>query len=75
MSSPSIKIDNKFRAKVINVGMPIRDLKNDKRIISKNIDKIKICVIGGSQGSKSLSEIVPKAIVRLQDKVLSLIHI
>ena len=38
----TLKIDNKFKAKVINVGMPIRDLKNDKRIISKNIDKIKI---------------------------------
>ena len=71
----TLKIENKFRAKVINVGMPVRDLKNDKRIISKNIDKIRICVIGGSQGSKSLSEIVPKAIVQLQDKVSKKIHV
>ena len=71
----TLKIDNEFKIKVINVGMPVREFKNDKKIADKNTNKIKICVIGGSQGSKSLSEIVPKAIVNLQKIVKKKIHV
>ena len=63
------KVDMKYESKVTNVGMPIRNIKFEKKNILKNIDQIRICVIGGSQGSKSLSEIVPKAIINLQSKI------
>ena len=63
------KIDTKYETKVSNVGMPIRNFRHEKKNIHKNINEIRICVIGGSQGSKSLSDTVPKAIVNLQSKI------
>ena len=71
----TLKIDKKFKKNVVTVGMPVRVFKTDKKIRDKYKDKIRICVIGGSQGSKSLSEIVPKAILNLQAKINKKIHV
>ena len=62
------KIEKKYENKVAIVGMPVRDIKLKKNNLLK-LGVIKICVIGGSQGSKLLSEIVPKAVVHLQTKI------
>jgi len=61
-------INNKFIKKTIHVGMPVRLYKNSafiKRPVNKDF---KISVIGGSQGAKSFSNFIPKAIMKLQNE-------
>tara|TARA_Y100000590_G_scaffold426659_1_gene536007 strand:+ start:50 stop:1111 length:1062 start_codon:yes stop_codon:yes gene_type:complete len=61
-------IHKNFQNKTIHVGMPIRLYKSSKPIKQTSNNNFKICVIGGSQGAKSFSNFIPKAIVRLQNE-------
>tara|TARA_B110001454_G_C12720600_1_gene434522 strand:+ start:3851 stop:4927 length:1077 start_codon:yes stop_codon:yes gene_type:complete len=60
-------INLRFLNKVKCIGMPIRaHLNSDKFYKKNNSNVIRICILGGSQGSKSLSEVVPKSIIKLR---------
>ena len=62
------KIKNRYKNKVIMTGLPLRD-KVVKAIKKTNAKKdnefLKIMVIGGSQGAKLFSDIVPRTILAL----------
>ena len=58
-------VNKKFLNKIMKVGMPVRIYKASK-YIKKNKDYFKICIIGGSQGAKSFSNVIPKAIIKFQ---------
>ncbi|MDC0073257.1 undecaprenyldiphospho-muramoylpentapeptide beta-N-acetylglucosaminyltransferase [Alphaproteobacteria bacterium] len=62
------KIPKKLNKKCFMAGNPIRlsVLKNRKSYtVPKGSEKIKLLIIGGSQGANILSEIIPKAILNL----------
>lgn len=63
----TIGISNKHRHKIEVTGTPIR--KNILKILEDSLshkkNEFKILVIGGSQGSKIMSEIVPLAVLKL----------
>ena len=61
-------IHKNFLNKTIHVGMPIRLYRFSKSIKKNSENNFKICVIGGSQGAKSFSNSIPKAIMRLQNE-------
>ena len=61
-------INKNFLKKTIHVGMPIRIYKSLTHMKNPTNRDFKICVIGGSQGAKSFSESIPKAIIRLQSE-------
>ncbi len=65
------KIKDKYREKVILTGLPIREnlikvLQERNAKARAKIKNLRILVIGGSQGAKLFSDIVPKAILNLE---------
>ena len=65
------KIKDKYREKVILTGLPIREnlikvLQERNAKAKSKIKNLRILVIGGSQGAKLFSDIVPKAILNLE---------
>ena len=61
-------VHKNFINKIIHVGMPVRLYSFRKSIKRNNNNSFKICVIGGSQGAKSFSNFIPKAIIKLQNE-------
>ena len=61
-------IHKNFINKTIHVGMPVRLYRFPNSIKENNNNNFKICVIGGSQGAKSFSNFIPKAIMKLQNE-------
>ena len=61
-----------------HVGLPIRNLKyKNNFLLKKQKKEINICILGGSQGSKSLSQLVAKAMIGLKpfiNKKIKLSH-
>ena len=67
----AFKVTKKIYKKNYNnihyVGLPIRNLKYDNNLLLKTKKKeLNICILGGSQGSKSLSQLVAKAMIGLK---------
>jgi UDP-N-acetylglucosamine--N-acetylmuramyl-(pentapeptide) pyrophosphoryl-undecaprenol N-acetylglucosamine transferase len=65
------KIKDKYREKVILIGLPIREnlikfLQERNAKARSKIKNLRILVIGGSQGAKLFSDIVPKVILNLE---------
>ena len=58
-----IQNQNSFR-----VGLPIRRGKNLEIKETKNLDKLTICILGGSQGAKNLSDSVAHSIVKSKNE-------
>ncbi|MFQ3306965.1 MAG: UDP-N-acetylglucosamine--N-acetylmuramyl-(pentapeptide) pyrophosphoryl-undecaprenol N-acetylglucosamine transferase [Candidatus Midichloriaceae bacterium] len=73
------KINEKYKGKVMFIGFPIRkkilsSLKKSK-LQQKQKKSLNILVIGGSQGTKLFSDIIPKVIHSLDKKLQEKIHI
>ena len=70
---------NKNKGNIIHTGNPVRaDINKFRKIKYKapqNGDKIKILVIGGSQGSKYLDNIIPKVLLKLPSNLISRIQL
>ncbi len=70
------KIDQKYKNKVIYTGTPIRENillnANKKRASSK---KLNILIIGGSQGAKVFSKIIPNVIINLPKSIKNKLYI
>lgn len=61
--------------KTINIGMPKNDLINNSQKKSINLQKIKILILGGSQGSKSMSNHMANVLHKLTPDEVSKIKI
>lgn len=67
------KLANK---KAVLIGNPVRKFVHDAIVSQKKItDKFELVVIGGSQGSRLFSEVVPKAIAMIDEKLREKIHV
>ena len=72
------KIKNCYKDKVIMTGLPLRGkvIKSTKKTNAKKDNEfLKIMVIGGSQGTKLFSDIVPRAILALNKDLQKKIQI
>ena len=65
--SQTKNLDIKYRSKIFHVGMPIRNEINMN--FKEDNQFFKICVIGGSQGSASLSRFVPSALIKFNSTI------
>jgi len=73
-SFPDVKgIDSAFKPKVIQTGNPVRPAFNAMRAVPypeiKEDSPIRLLVIGGSLGATIFSDIVPKALSKLPEKI------
>ncbi|WP_236870267.1 UDP-N-acetylglucosamine--N-acetylmuramyl-(pentapeptide) pyrophosphoryl-undecaprenol N-acetylglucosamine transferase [Candidatus Bandiella numerosa] len=81
ISFPDVKkIKDKYRKKVILTGLPIREnlikvLPEYNAKARRKITNLRILVIGGSQGAKLFSDVVPEAILNLEKSLQSMVHI
>lgn len=70
------KIDQRYKNKLIYTGNPIREnilLNSTKKKPSTN--KLNILIIGGSQGAKVFSKIIPNVIINLPKNIKSKLYI
>jgi UDP-N-acetylglucosamine--N-acetylmuramyl-(pentapeptide) pyrophosphoryl-undecaprenol N-acetylglucosamine transferase len=67
-------IPNKYLNKFVYTGTPVREMiEQVKR--KKHGSKIVILIFGGSQAAKKFSEIIPAAILKLDEKIKKIIHV
>lgn len=67
-------IEPKAKSKFIFTGTPLRSAIS-KIARKTKIDKINLLIFGGSQAAKKFSEIIPAAILKLDDKIKSRLHV
>lgn len=67
-------VSPKYQDKVIYTGNPIRSEINISSLAFK-ADKLSILIIGGSQGAKIFSKMIPDMIVNLPEKIKSKLYI
>ena len=81
ISFPDTKrIKDKYRKKVILTGLPIREslikaLPDHNARAKLKITNLRILVIGGSQGAKLFSDVVPEAILNLEKSLQTRVRI
>jgi UDP-N-acetylglucosamine--N-acetylmuramyl-(pentapeptide) pyrophosphoryl-undecaprenol N-acetylglucosamine transferase len=73
----TVGLSDKLKAKSVFTGNPVRQAIADLSIVPypPMNDKITIMIVGGSQGAKVFSEIVPRAILALSPILQSRLHI
>ena len=70
-------IKAKYQDKVVYTGNPVRPeiLASSLKKKSRSADKLSILIIGGSQGAKIFSKIIPEVIVNLPQAIKNKLHI
>lgn len=73
----TVGLDEKLKAKSVFTGNPVRQAIANLSIVPypSMDDKITIMIVGGSQGAKVFSDIVPRAIAKLPAELQSRLHI
>ena len=67
-------IPPRFQSKFVYTGTPVREMI-EKLVRKKHLYKINLLIFGGSQAAKKFSEIIPAAIIRLDDDIKNKLHI
>ena len=68
-----IGIPSKYQNKIIYTGNPVREQIYPSKITPEN--KLSILIIGGSQGAKIFSKIIPDVIIKLPKDIKEKLHI
>lgn len=70
-------VSEKYKSKIVYTGNPVREeiliAAQKKKALSKN--KLSILIIGGSQGAKVFSKMIPDAIINLPDQIKKKLYI